>query len=79
MTASNLATPNLKKEMDAVTKVFTPMRRWAKVEEIAAAVAFLASDDASYVTGHMLVVDGGMTAGNRIGRSLPPKDKPEQW
>lgn len=79
MTASNFATPQLKKEMDAVTKFHTPMRRWANPAEIAAAVAFLASDDASYVTGHMLTVDGGMTAGNRIGRSLPSADRPAEW
>ncbi len=79
MTASNLATPQLKKDMDAWTKVLTPMRRWAKSEEIAAAVAFLASDDASYVTGHVLTVDGGMTAGNRIGRVLPASTSPEEW
>jgi 3-oxoacyl-[acyl-carrier protein] reductase len=32
-------------------------------EDIAHATAFLASDEASYVTGHVLVVDGGLTLG----------------
>ena len=39
-----------------------PMGRLGKPEEIAAAFAYLASDDAAYVTGHNLVVDGGLTA-----------------
>ena len=39
-----------------------PMGRVGKPEEIAATVAFLASDDASYITGAAIVVDGGLTA-----------------
>ena len=37
----------------------TSLGRWAKPEEIAGAVAFLVSEDGSYVTGHTLIVDGG--------------------
>lgn len=40
----------------------TPMARPGKAEEVAGPVLFLASDDASYITGHVLMVDGGVTA-----------------
>ncbi len=40
----------------------TPMQRFGKVEELIGAAVFLASDAASFVTGHLLVVDGGFLA-----------------
>lgn len=40
----------------------TPMKRFGKVEELAGAAVFLASESASFVTGHTLVVDGGFLA-----------------
>ena len=40
-----------------------PARRYGKPEEIAAAMAFLASDDAAYITGQTLRVNGGMSMG----------------
>ena len=39
-----------------------PMGRFGRPDEIAAAIGFLASDDAAYITGHALVIDGGLTA-----------------
>jgi NAD(P)-dependent dehydrogenase (short-subunit alcohol dehydrogenase family) len=43
--------------------------RFAEPSEIASAVLFLLSDDASFVTGHALAVDGGLMAGRRVGYS----------
>ncbi|TZG27699.1 SDR family NAD(P)-dependent oxidoreductase [Sphingomonas montanisoli] len=40
----------------------TPMRRVGKAEEIAKVIAFVASDDAAYLTGQNIAVDGGLTA-----------------
>jgi len=41
-------------------KQFIPLRRLGTVEDVAKAVAFLVSDDAGYITGQVLCVDGGM-------------------
>jgi gluconate 5-dehydrogenase len=40
----------------------TPSRRWGDVEELAGAAVFLASDASTFVNGHILYVDGGVTA-----------------
>jgi len=45
------------------SSAYIPMGRFGKPEEIASAVLFLASGDSSFVTGHLLLVDGGNTAG----------------
>ncbi len=48
-------------DMTAWLARYTPMARIGRPDDIAGAVAFLASDDAAYVTGAVLPVDGGMT------------------
>ncbi len=54
------ATPDAEKLVGALTRA-VPMRRLGRPEEIAAAVAFLASEGAGYITGQTLSVSGGLT------------------
>jgi gluconate 5-dehydrogenase len=49
-------------EFSAWLEKRTPQGRWGKVEELQGAAVFLASDAASFVNGHTLFVDGGITA-----------------
>ena len=51
-----------REDVEAGTVAIVPMRRLGKPEEVAAAAAFLLSDEASYITGTALPVDGGFTA-----------------
>jgi gluconate 5-dehydrogenase len=57
LNAALMADPNF----DAWLKKRTPAGRWGKVEELKGACIFLASDAASFVNGHILYVDGGIT------------------
>jgi 3-oxoacyl-[acyl-carrier protein] reductase len=53
-------TANLPEDILAKLNENIPLGRWGTVEDVAFAAAFLASDEAAYITGHVMVVDGGM-------------------
>ena len=54
--------PVTREQALAESAAYIPMKRFADPMEIAKAVLFLASDDSSFITGHLLLVDGGNTA-----------------
>ncbi|HTR27492.1 MAG TPA: SDR family NAD(P)-dependent oxidoreductase [Terriglobales bacterium] len=55
-------------EMLAAVNAKLPMHRHAQPEEVAALFAFLASDDAQYITGHVYTIDGAEIAGGMASR-----------
>jgi len=62
MLASERAVPPSPEDLQALADATIPMRRLAEPEEVARVVAFLASDDASYMTGAIVTVDAGYSA-----------------
>ena len=65
-----VSTPMNENEPEGGVVPLTPLGRRAHVSEISGAVAFLARDDASFVTGTELVIDGGYLA--RVDGELAP-------
>jgi meso-butanediol dehydrogenase/(S,S)-butanediol dehydrogenase/diacetyl reductase len=63
MPFSKHAAPITREEMAERWKQLVPLQRMADPEEIGRAILFLASSDASYITGTNLMVDGGVTSG----------------
>jgi len=79
-----IRTPLWQERVDKEPEIFTrlvrwyPLRRVGEPEDVANAAAFLASDDASWITGEVLRVDGGLLAGNaQMARELVANFSPE--
>lgn len=53
-------TAGLSEQLKENLLAHVPLKRFGRPEEVAAAVRFLASDEAAYITGHVLSVNGGM-------------------
>jgi 3-oxoacyl-[acyl-carrier protein] reductase len=53
-------TASIPEEMTQKLNEHIPLGRWGTIEDVASATAFLASDEAAYITGHVLSVDGGL-------------------
>jgi len=66
MTATDAVKDNLSDTFRDIFLKQTPLKRMAKPEEIAAAVAYFASDDAAFVTGQILEVAGGFGLGTPV-------------
>jgi NAD(P)-dependent dehydrogenase (short-subunit alcohol dehydrogenase family) len=71
MRESIAAAPDPAAELRAWTQ-FPMLRRAATPEEIAEAIVFAASPRSSFMTGDLLVIDGGVTAGRRVGQDPLP-------
>ena len=54
---------------------YIPLNRPGKVEEVAPVFLFLASDESSFITGQVIIVDGGQLTGQKPGQDLLVKDK----
>ena len=56
-------TEALPKERQALITAVVPLGRFGTTDEVASTIAFLASDEAAYITGAVIPVDGGMGMG----------------
>jgi NAD(P)-dependent dehydrogenase (short-subunit alcohol dehydrogenase family) len=59
--------PEMEETLADIAREHKLGHRIARADEIASVIAFLLSDDASFVSGHALAVDGGYTAGRDHG------------
>jgi NAD(P)-dependent dehydrogenase (short-subunit alcohol dehydrogenase family) len=77
MTYTGMAGAKPGDEVPAGNYLPTPMARWGEPDELAAAAMFLASDEASFITGAALAVDGGYSAsGPMLPRSRTTREAP---
>jgi len=53
-------TDKLPEPVKEAVKQMIPLRRFGSIDDVAKAIAFLASDEAAYITGQVLCIDGGM-------------------